>query len=390
MPHYHSPVRPDEIADHPPAVSIIVPCRNEADHIETFLASLLRQRRPVGGMEIIVADGMSDDGTRDALEHFAHRYEEIRILDNPGRIAAAGLNAAIRAARGRVIVRLDVHTIYASDYVAQCVALLDETRADAIGGPWVAHGRRFTERAIAAVFQSPFGTGGARGHDPAYEGEVDVVYLGCWRREIFDRVGLFDEELVRNEDDEFSLRLRRSGGALWQSPRIRSWYTPRSSLFTLFRQYAQYGYWKVRVIRKHRLPASIRHVVPGGFVFSLVTLGTAAPWVSLAQESGILLVSVYGLSNLVASVRAAARSEWKLLPLMPAIFACQHVAYGTGFLHGVWDFLLLRRAPRRWYARLTRDSRRLAYSFDTRFSASLTSASRRDSERTLEPNVEHV
>src|SRR5262249_37522272 len=152
----------------------------------------------------------------------------------------------------------------------------EETGADKVGGPWVAEGKGYVGRAIAAAFQSPFAVGGARGHDPNYEGIVDLVYLGCWRRGVFDWFGLFDEELVRNQDDEFDLQLIRAGGTIWQSPRIRSWNQPRGSLRTLFLQYMQYGYWKVRVIQKHKIPASTRHLMPGGFVFGFTVLPLAA------------------------------------------------------------------------------------------------------------------
>jgi succinoglycan biosynthesis protein ExoA len=372
-----------------PAVSLIVPCRNEAGHIRTFLDSVMRQQRPSGGMELIVADGMSDDGTRQALEEFAHEHDELHVIENRARIAAAGLNAAIRVARAPVIIRLDVHTTYADDYVLQCVAVLEQSQADAIGGPWVARGRCFAERAIAAVFQSRFGCGGARGHDPHYDGEVDVVYLGCWRRKIFDRVGLFDEELARNEDDEFSFRLRRAGGILRQSTRIRSWYTPRNSLRALFRQYAQYGYWKVRVIRKHRMPASPRHLVPGAFVFSLVSLGIGAVWSPLAQCGAAALVGMYSLCNVVASVHTAAQSEWKLLPFIPMVFAAQHVGYGAGFLHGVWDLMVLRRAPRGWYAALTRASERLQYVAGEPYASAASSRVIDRSNRPASSNAPH-
>ena len=173
---------------------------------------------------------------------------------------------------------MDAHSEYASDYIRQCLQVLDETGADNVGGPWIARGEGYIGLAIAAVFQSPFAVGGARGHNPEYEGEIDTVYLGCWRRELFDRIGFFDEELVRNQDDEFNLRLVRAGGRIWQSPRIRSWYRPRGSLRDLFRQYLQYGYWKVRVIQKHRRPAAIRHLAPAGLVISLALLTATAPF----------------------------------------------------------------------------------------------------------------
>jgi succinoglycan biosynthesis protein ExoA len=344
------------ISNSGPAVSVVVPCRNERDQIEDCLRSVLAQEPVPGGFELIIADGMSDDGTRSKLLKLAKENSRLRIVDNPGLIVSTGLNAAVREARGSVIVRMDAHTKYAPDYIRKCLEVLQTTGADNVGGPWVAEGTGIIGRAIAAAFQSPFSCGSARGHNPNYEGIVDSVYLGCWRRDVFERVGRFDEELVRNQDDEFNLRLTRAGGKIWQSPLIKSCYTPRSSLFALFKQYMQYGYWKVRVVQKHRLPASVRHLVAGGFVLSLIILLPAALRWPLAAQGLIGLVSAYSLCNVTASVLTAARHEWKLLPFLPAIFACYHFAYGYGFLRGVWSFIILRRGPRHSYTTLTRTS----------------------------------
>lgn len=352
-----APSAPNE-ASITPEVSVIVPCRNEVRHIETCLRSILSQQRPAGGFEVIVADGMSDDGTRSVLETFAAEHRELRVIDNPGRIASTGLNAAISAARGRVLVRMDAHTEYAPDYVCQCLAVLEETQADAVGGPCVPRGTRFVERAIAAAFQSAFGCGGARGHDPNYTGPVDVVYLGCWRREVFERIGRFDEQFVRNQDDELSFRIVRSGGQIWQSARIKSWYTPRGSLRGLLLQNLQYGYWKVRVIQKHGAPASLRHLVPATFVSSLAVLLLLSFWWPLARWAGVGLAGAYAAGNLLASAHTAARYEWKLLSLLPIVFACYHFAYGLGFLHGVWDVLARRGRPPALQTILTRVSAR--------------------------------
>jgi succinoglycan biosynthesis protein ExoA len=339
-----------------PAVSIVVPCRNERDQIESVLQLILAQEPPPGGFEVIVADGMSDDGTRNILSKLAKENSRLRIVDNPGQIVSAGLNAAIGEARGAVIIRMDAHTKCAFDYILNCLEVLQTTGADNVGGPWVAKGTGITGRAISAAFQSPFSFGGTRGHNPDYEGIVDTVYLGCWPRHVFDRIGLFDEELVRNQDDEFNLRLTRAGGKIWQSPRIKSWYIPRNSLLALFKQYMQYGYWKVRVIQKHRLPASVRHLVAGGFVLSLIVLFLASLKWPLAGQGWIGLVSAYSACNITASFLTAARHGWKLLPLLPVVFACYHFAYGFGFLRGIWDFVILRRAPRPTYTTLTRSS----------------------------------
>jgi len=342
-----------------PSASLIVPCRNEKDSIEPCVQSLLAQEIPGGSFEIIVADGLSNDGTRDILARLAAEHACLRLVDNPGRIVSTGLNTAIHAARSKIIIRLDAHTQYAPDYVSQCIAVLQETGADNVGGPWVAQGTGYIGRAVAAAFQSPFAVGGARGHNPHHTGPVDTVYLGCWRRDVFDRIGFFDEELVRNQDDEFNLRLSRAGGLIWQSPRIKSWYHPRESLRSLWRQYVQYGYWKVRVIQKHGWPAAVRHLVPAAFVLTMLTLPLAAlfwPWASWIWGAlGVLYIA----GNLTASVEAARRSGLSLFPVLPAVFACYHLGYGYGFLRGIWDFIILRRRPAGAMSTLTRQARKL-------------------------------
>jgi succinoglycan biosynthesis protein ExoA len=326
-----------------PFVTVVMPTRNEADAVGECLAAVLSQDYPHDLLEVIVADGRSTDRTREIVETFQARDPRVRLCDNSGRIVSTGLNEAIRAARGGVLVRIDAHTRYAPDYVARCVEVLEQTGADNVGGPWVARGRGYIGRAIAAVFRSSFAVGPARSHDPAYEGPVDSVYLGCWRRDVFDRVGLFDEELVRNQDDEWNLRLQRAGGLVWQSPRIRSEYSPRESLSALFRQYLQYGFWKVAVIRKHRLPASWRHLVPGAFVLILTLLLFAIPFRSEAFPAAATIAATYAMAVLVASLVEASRAGWKLLPALPLIFPAFHFGYGIGFLCG----LLSRRPPSR-------------------------------------------
>ena len=337
-----------------PHVSVILACRNEQIYIERCVRSLLDQQSPDGGFEIIVCDGQSTDGTRETLDRLAGQHSLIRIIDNPHRIVSTGLNAGIAAARGRIIVRVDAHTSYAPDYVRQSVAVLEETGADNVGGPWHAVGRSDTSRAIAHAFHSRFGSGGALAHNRAYEGPVDTVYLGCWRRTLFDRLGGFDEELVRNQDDEFNLRIRRNGGTIWQSVRIRSSYHPRSSLRDLFRQYMQYGYWKVRVIQKHGIPASWRHLVPAAFVATWIVLGLLSWALPAARSAALVLGALYAAGLLVAAAVTARASEWRLFPLLPAVFLCFHVGYGVGFLRGIFDFLIRRRAPAAVMSRLSR------------------------------------
>jgi glycosyltransferase involved in cell wall biosynthesis len=338
-----------------PLVSVVLPCRNEAGHIERCLASVLGQDTPEGGMEIIAADGMSTDGTREYLDDMARRHPQLRVLSNPGRIVSTGLNAAIRAARGAIIVRMDAHTTYASDYVRQCLTVLEQTGADNVGGPMRTQADTFMQDAIRAIFHCAWAVGGARSHEPTYEGLVDTVIYGCWRKSVFDRVGLFDEELIRNQDDEHNLRLIRAGGMIYQSPRIRSWYQVRGSLTALFRQYMQYGYWKVLVIRKHRLPASFRHVVPGAFVGGLcVLLALGLIW-RPALVAVACLASAYAIAALGLSLVVAGRTQWRLLPVLPAVMACFHIGYGYGFMRGFLDFVLLHNAPQTQFVQLTRE-----------------------------------
>jgi glycosyltransferase involved in cell wall biosynthesis len=340
-----------------PLVSIVLPCRNEQGHIQACLQSALYQDPPEGGFEILVADGMSTDGTREYLQQMAKQHPQIRILDNPGRIVSTGLNAAIRAARGDIIVRMDAHTIYAPDYVQQCLAVLSETGADNVGGPMQTTAETFMESAIRSVFHSAFAVGGARSHQPDYEGYADTVIYGCWRKSVFERIGYFDEELVRNQDDEHNLRLTRSGGKIYQSTRIRSWYHVRGSLKALFRQYMQYGYWKALVIRKHQAPASFRHLVPGTFVGSLCLLAAVGLFWSPALWGAVGLAVLYSTAALVVSLVTAARTQWALLPVLPIVVWCFHFGYGYGFLRGILDLVLLRNAPDTPFVQLTRTHR---------------------------------
>jgi glycosyltransferase involved in cell wall biosynthesis len=337
-----------------PLVSVIIPVRNECAYVETLLASVLSQEIDAE-MEILVADGMSDDGTNDILDRMAHNNSRIHVIQNRGRIVSTGLNAAIQEARGEIIIRIDAHTEYAKDYISRCVSVLQSTGADNVGGPWLAKGGSFLQSAIALAFRSPFSSGGASSHRMDYEGPVDSVYLGCWRKETLLRLGLFDEELVRNQDDELNLRLIRAGGKIWQSPSIRSWYRPRSSLKSLFLQYMQYGYWKVRVIQKHRLPASVRHLVPPIYVMIMIILLLAAPWFRWGWLLPVLFIGLYCCFCYVASlITCSEKACWKYLGVMPFVFAAYHIGYGWGFLRGVVDFIVLKRRGSAAYGKLTR------------------------------------
>lgn len=323
------------------SISIVVPCRNERREIGRFLESLVRQDFAGTDWEVIIADGMSDDGTREMLHDLERTRPRIRVIDNPEKITPTGLNSAILAAKGEIILRMDAHTEYAPDYVRTCVETLISRDVDNVGGPARTRAEGLVQRAVAAAYHSSFACGGARFHQEDYEGPVDTVPYGCWRKATLERLGLFDPELVRNQDDELNLRLLRRGGAIWQSPAIKSWYSPRSDLRSLFRQYFQYGFWKLRVIAKYKVPASWRHLVPGAFVFATVFSGLFMIVARLLgqlqiarglQALFVIIVGSYLMGLLSFSVLTARRHTWELLPYLPLVFATYHVSYGAGFL----------------------------------------------------------
>jgi glycosyltransferase involved in cell wall biosynthesis len=337
-------------------VSVIVPCRNERRYIEGFCAGVLRQQLAPGWqLQLVIADGQSDDGTRELLQHIAAAEPRVLWIDNPARIVSTGLNAALSRASGEAIVRMDVHTEYADDYVAQCLAVQAETGADNVGGPWRAEPDARAgamQQAVAAAFQSRWVAGGALSRDLGYNGWVDTVYLGSWPRASFERFGGFDEQLVRNQDDEHNLRIVKGGGRVWQSSRIRSVYRPRATLSQVFRQYLQYGYWKPFVMKKHGQAASLRHLVPGIFVALLVVLALLAgmaAWPVLAL-AGLYVLGILAMTLAVAHAQAL---PWRVLLRVPAVIAAYHVGYGMGSLIGWWD-ALRGGVGRERFAKLTR------------------------------------
>jgi glycosyltransferase involved in cell wall biosynthesis len=339
-----------------PIISVVIPCRNERDHIEGCIRSILAQEPMPGGFEVIVADGMSDDGTREILSTVFAVNRRLRIIENPSRITPCGMNAGILQSCGEYIAIMGAHNVYAPDYLRSSLAVAQETAADNVGGSVTCLGESRLQKAIAIAHHSRFSAGGARWHDPHYEGPADTVFGGFYRRQVFERIGLFDESLVRNQDDEFNLRLTRAGGKIWHSPRIKSWYCPRASLGALFQQYMQYGYWKVRVVQKHGKPASLRHLVPGAFAFCTIVLPTVAMVNSAFLWIWLGLASTYLCCNLSVSFIAAARHGWSYFPRLPAVFGCYHFGYGLGFLKGIVDFVVLRRVPSNRFMELTRSS----------------------------------
>jgi len=324
-----------------PLVSVIIPMRNEAAHIAYCIDSVLAQDYPADRLELIVVDGDSNDNSAEVLRAYGER---LRVLSNPSRIVPTAMNIGIRAARGDVIARVDAHTVLAPDYIRVGVETLARTAADNVGGPMRTVGGGRWGDAIALAMSSRFGIG-AYFHFASDDREVDTVYMGMYPRAVFERIGLFDEELVRNQDDELNYRLRKEGGRIFLTTRMRSRYQNRQSLKTLARQFFQYGWWKVRVLQKHPAQMSPRHFVPPAFVISLAVTIAMTPWLAAAGWLFCATTSMYALLLAGWALSIARRHGWgEFFPLVTA-FATMHFSWGAGFATGAVRF------AHRWWSR---------------------------------------
>jgi succinoglycan biosynthesis protein ExoA len=322
-----------------PFVTVLMPVRNEASFIARSLGSVMAQEYAPDLMEVLVIDGMSTDGTRDEVRSFCTKYPNLQLLDNPGMIVPTGLNIGLAHARGDVIVRVDGHCEIAPDYVSRCVEHLGNAGADCVGGPIETIGESPTSQTVALAMSSPFGVGGSAFrtvNDRAML--VDTVAFPGYTRQAIDKAGLFDEELVRNQDDEYNYRLRELGGQILLSPDIRSRYYSRSSVRSLWRQYFQYGFWKVRVMQKHMRQMRPRQFVPVTFVIALLSSLLLSPFHTLARWSFVFVVGTYVLANLAASAKTIRGQDWRMMPLLAICFATLHLSYGLGFLFGLARF----------------------------------------------------
>ncbi len=342
-----------EMSSTKPFVSVVIPCRNELGYIEPCIESVLRQDLD-GSMEIIVADGMSDDGTRETLQEVQHRNSSLRVVDNPRRIASTGLNRAVAIARGEVIVRIDVHTHYPSDYISRCIKSVAQGQGWTVGGPQVATSDTLLGRSIAAAYQSPFAVGAAKCHFADYEGPVDHIYLGCWKRETFDQTGGFDSALIRNQDVELDLRVAAAGGVLWQSRSIKCRYQVRRTLQALFFQNMQFGYWKIQVVNRHPLQFKARHLIPPLFILALAFLAFASPFVPAASLGVAVVLGLYGAFVAAGTLKIALDKGLKVGTPIPLVLPCYHFGYGYGMLRGLWDHSMGRDGASASFARLTR------------------------------------
>lgn len=323
-----------------PSVSVIMPVLNEERHLAEAVENILKQEYD-GPLEVVLAVGPSQDRTHDVAERLHADHPNVIVVDNPSGKTPSGLNAAIAATTGDVVVRVDGHAMIPRDYVRTGVDELLATGADNVGGIMAAEGITPFQRSVARAMTSAFGVGGASFHLGGEAGPALTVYLGCFRRSALDRVGGYDESMERAQDWEMNLRIRQTGGVVWFTPRMQVTYRPRSSIRALVRQYHDYGRWRREIARRHPETASLRYLAAPLTVLGVAAgIGAAAVGVVLGQSwmlIGLAAPAVYLVGNLVASVHSAMRAP--RLPFssairLPLAFATMHAAWGTGFLRG--------------------------------------------------------
>lgn len=328
------------------SVSVILPCRNEVRAIGSCLESIVESEYPKEHLEVLVVDGRSDDGTREIVNKFCANFPWMRLLDNNRGITPAALNIGITSARGRIVIRMDAHSRYPPDYILKLVDWMERSKADNVGGICMTRPANQTPKAqaIAIGLSHPWGVGNSHFRTGVSAPKwVDTVPFGCFRREVFEKIGLFDERLLRNQDDEFNHRLIKSGGRILLVPEIVSYYTTRDSLGKLWMMYYQYGYFKPLAARTIGAVMTIRQLVPSAFVMALVLTATLAPWSNLMALLLGLITMSYGVLDLCMGVAVAVKRGLRCGVWSTVVFPVLHLSYGIGYLKGGLDFFILRK-----------------------------------------------
>ena len=322
--------------DTAPLVTIAMPCFNEEGYIEECVRSVQMQDYPRERIEILVADGRSTDRTREVLARLAEEDGRIRVIDNPDRLQSAGMNRMIQEARGEIVVRMDVHCEYGERYVRACVDALARTGADNVGGAQRPRARTRFQKALCAALASPLGVGGAAYRSAENEGFVDTVFLGAFRRDVFDRVGMYDPKAITNEDAELNQRLLEAGGKIYLSRDIEVHYYPRDSFKKLAIQYYKYGQGRARTLLKRRRLPTVRPMIP----FFLVVGGCVLVVTPPLQPVAPLAFGAYAAACAAEAIRVGRDAGWAAVPLCAAIFPTLHVSHGVGFARGLLRYAL--------------------------------------------------
>ncbi|HBF87355.1 MAG TPA: hypothetical protein DDX39_01845 [Bacteroidales bacterium] len=329
-------------------VSIIIPCRNEEKFISNVLENILSQTYDKSKLEVIVADGISDDCTADIVKEFADKYSFIKLISNPYKIVPHALNMAIKASVGEVIIRMDAHSEYPSTYIERLVECLFSLNADNVGGVWIntPNSNSTKDISIAEALACPFGIGNAHYRTGTKEiKQVDTVPFGCYKREIFEKIGFFDQDLVRNQDDEFNARLIKNGGKIFLIPDVEIVYYPRKTIGKLIKMFYQYGLFKPLVNKKVGSPATTRQLVPPLFFLFLLTIPITLFFGKTLFLISLIFLSFYVLTNLIFSLLLSIKKHRLImLFVLPIIFFSIHISYGYGYIVGIFKFLFFASA----------------------------------------------
>jgi glycosyltransferase involved in cell wall biosynthesis len=318
-------------------VSFVVPVRNEEQHIQACLQSLVNQDYPARDCEIIVVDGRSSDRTREMVAEFCRKYANVCCLDNPAGIVPTAMNVGIRAARGQIIIRADGHNVYPPEYAANCVKYLEKTGADNVGGPWITvpADDSLGAKLVAAILSSPFGVGNSKFRTGQTEGFVDTVPFGAFRREVFDRLGMYNENLVRNQDNELNARIRKAGGKIYLTAALTTYYHPVKNLRQLLRYAFKTSQWHIYTLVLKRSSMSFRHMAAGAFLVLLLLLLAGSLRSRFAVLTLMGTAAVYFLVGYYFSFRAT-RGEGPAMALVfPFAVFCFQMAYGAGTIVGL-------------------------------------------------------
>lgn len=334
-------------------VSVVIPCRNEEDFIVRCLDSVINSDYPAQLVEILVCDGMSNDRTPAIIEEYSRKNSSIRYLINEKITTPYALNSGIKNATGDVIIILGAHAELSANYISECVSVL-EKKSDV----WCAGGLLNNvstdelTNSVSLAMSAPFGVGNAHFRTGLKAGYVDTVAFGAYRKEVFEKIGLFDEELARNQDDEFNFRLLKNGGKIWLSTNTSATYYVRSSFSKLFQQYFQYGYWKVYVNKKHKSITTLRQLVPALFIIVLYALLIIVILFPYRWEYLFLFSAIYAGTATLFALKLSENFKQFFTVLLS--FFILHTSYGMGYIEGFVNFILLNKQPSKSKYELTR------------------------------------
>jgi cellulose synthase/poly-beta-1,6-N-acetylglucosamine synthase-like glycosyltransferase len=322
-------------------VSIIIPCRNEEKFIARCLDSFIEQSYPKDLYEVLVCDGMSNDNTRKIVEEYSGKFKFIKLLDNVELTAPKAMNVGIRYSNSEYIIIFGAHAIAHRDFIKNNIQELNSTDIGCVGGIMETINNTSKGKAIALAMSSPFGVGNALFRYAKEKCYVDTVAFGSYRRKVLDKIGYFDEELVRNQDDELNFRVVKAGYKILLTPQVKSSYFSRSSLKKLWLQYYQYGFWKVRVMQKHGRTASIRHLIPMFFVLTNALGLFLSLFSSLVFRLWLIELIMYFISSLVFAAKSS-KDDYRLILYIIWSYVILHLSYGIGFLNGLFNFYIVK------------------------------------------------